>query len=665
MIETSADKSSAAPQQSTASSGAEKSPATNIPLTTIGTVIWALGAVVFLAWHFIGHLRYRRRLMHQSSPCTDEQIISAMKELNGRLPIRTMKGIEPMVMGCLKPILLLPEGEYADGEMRFILQHELAHYRRCHLWIKLLLLCVNGIHWFNPMVYLMVRWTDSDLEQACDDAVIHSAPLAVKKAYSEAILSAVSRNRTPALSTCFNGGKQTLERRFRNIFGSRKKNALPLMVIVMAAVLSAGLISCSIEKTESSPPIKEGSLPVVQTDTPEASAYTSVTVHFDDQDWFSSSGEEITYKNPGSGADAIASNMVIKGAVEPIDPFRVEFQLPAGWTVRQPEEGEATYAAMTFQPMNLYDKTGTFVGTIGFNRFTVEQAEIHSGDEPDGKWGPENYTGIYWQIMTGYYSWDNDYTIVRDIDGGSATCRVRYDDRMTMVDETAYNAGILAYSSSLMRWIGIEVVDGALTDEQLIHLAASIEFSPEQRKETNPPAPSNAVPAGYLPTIMGFSYDEQPGSGSIYNITLATPEGWTLSAPGDLVYNSLMEPVFSVINGEGQYIATIFRGSYTPVPEAEGQWNSFRAVYSDIMMGSGYFWGGAYTPVTRTDTGETAIDEVYYADWFIEEDKPLCHKGILSYDSRYLEYIAIEFISDEIDDEIIRTIAESITFVQK
>lgn len=398
-------------------------------------------------------------------------------------------------------------------------------------------------------------------------------------------------------------------------------------------------------------------------EVPETDQGYAVT--FTGKDRYSTSSDSVTYRNPGSGADTFSFSNVIRQPTEPMEPFEVDFRLPYGWSVRQPEGGEATYAAMTFQPMNLYDEGGNFAGTMGFNTFTAEQAEIHSGEEPDGKWGPENYRGIYWTIMSGYFSWDNDFSFVGDPEDGIAMCRVKYDAASPMVDRTAYNDGVLAYDGELMRWVGFEILDGMMSGEELTRLAESIRFAPAEKGEGAPlPAPGK-VPAGWRQAILGLTYHQTDGiasgTGKLCNVSLALPEGWVLSTPGDAVYGSPIDPTASLIDDKGNYIATVHRKKYIPVPEAAGQWNEFRAVYSDIMLGSGYSWGLAYTPVTRSASGETATDEIWYADWFLGTEEPVAGKGILSYDSRYEMYIAIEF-HGEVSEELVRAMAESIKF---
>jgi len=68
------------------------------------------------------------------------------------------------------------------------------HYKRHDLWYKLLLIIANGMHWFNPIVYIMVKKANRDLEHACDDDVVKNEELEYRKDYSRVILESMERS---------------------------------------------------------------------------------------------------------------------------------------------------------------------------------------------------------------------------------------------------------------------------------------------------------------------------------------------------------------------------------------------------------------------------------------------------------------------------------------
>ncbi|MBC8577834.1 hypothetical protein [Yanshouia hominis] len=74
-------------------------------------------------------------------------------------------------------------------------------------------------------------------------------------------------------------------------------------------------------------------------------------------------------------------------------------------------------------------------------------------------------------------SWDDRYTPVKtDENAETATCRVRYQNGGAS-GTTEYNDGVLTYDIGLLRYIGVELVGGALEESALQELAESIALS--------------------------------------------------------------------------------------------------------------------------------------------------------------------------------------------
>ena len=212
--------------------------------------LWLLGAAVFALYRLAGTLIFRRRALRWSRPAGAETAAlyeAARRELGIRKapPLRVSAAVDsPMVLGLLRPRLLLPGEDWAEEELRFILRHELIHFRRRDLWYKLVILLANAVHWFNPLVYLMSREAAKDVELTCDALVVAGAGPETRRAYSEALLSSIHRQRglsRSALSTHFYGGAEVMRERFRNILGRRGRRwgaaalALTLLVTVTAA----------------------------------------------------------------------------------------------------------------------------------------------------------------------------------------------------------------------------------------------------------------------------------------------------------------------------------------------------------------------------------------------------------------------------------------------
>lgn len=222
-----------------------------LPLAEVLTALWLSGAALFLLYHLAGTWRFVHRARRWSLPAGAETagVCEALcREMGFRRPpaLRRSAAVDsPMAVGLLRPMLLLPEEAFQPRELDFILRHELIHCRRHDLWYKLVLLCANALHWFNPLIWLLRREAERDLELTCDSAVVAGADPETRRAYSETLLSSVRRRRERGLlSTQFYGGERALKERFRNILGKRGHRAgtaLPVLALLVTAAAAGSV----------------------------------------------------------------------------------------------------------------------------------------------------------------------------------------------------------------------------------------------------------------------------------------------------------------------------------------------------------------------------------------------------------------------------------------
>lgn len=235
----------------------ETSPSETLNITPLKMVslTWLIGLILFLIYQFLGYFSFKKNLLRWSRPLTDEDILINFKaicnELNLVKPIKVMKCkriLSPMTIGLFNPIILLPEVKIPLDELSIILKHELIHVKRHDILYKLIITIANSIHWFNPTVYFMVSEANKDLEFYCDEMVIKNMDIEYKTKYSNAILSVMhsKTNCNSILSTNFNGGVDTMKKRFKNIFDNRKKRIGILSITFILALVLGGssLVAC-------------------------------------------------------------------------------------------------------------------------------------------------------------------------------------------------------------------------------------------------------------------------------------------------------------------------------------------------------------------------------------------------------------------------------------
>lgn len=77
-----------------------------------------------------------------------------------------------MVMGLWKPVVILPDIPLENKELDMILTHKLVHLKRRDFLVKLMVLLVKTVHWFNPLVYFLSRQLNTLCELSCDEKVV-------------------------------------------------------------------------------------------------------------------------------------------------------------------------------------------------------------------------------------------------------------------------------------------------------------------------------------------------------------------------------------------------------------------------------------------------------------------------------------------------------------
>lgn len=232
-----------------------------IPVTTILFYGYLAGAAAFLLYQGVSYALFRRTVRRWKRDVARVDYAAMLSDTARDLGVSAPEMIvceaisTPAVTGLLRPRLLLPHERYDVQELRYILRHELCHLKRRDMIFKLVLLAANAMHWFNPVVYLMLRQADEDIELACDSAATDGLELPERAAYSRTLLAAVQSSvRALPATTCFGGTVERLKRRITNVLGAQKKRGLGIVALVLALTLTAGCAVSWGNKNELSDP---------------------------------------------------------------------------------------------------------------------------------------------------------------------------------------------------------------------------------------------------------------------------------------------------------------------------------------------------------------------------------------------------------------------------
>lgn len=217
-----------------------------IPVTALLSALWLFGVLAAALVQGGGYLLARRRLLRDARPDLEAEAqagqTAASLGLKRAVPVRRSRQVRtPMVLGLIRPVLLLPEGQEVD---EVVLCHELTHLKRLDLAYKALLVAACWLHWFNPLVWWMSRAASENLELCCDDDVAAGRDAAFRRKYGELLLSTAEEKPGPTLSSRFGGSKQAMKDRLTNLFVKKKRGRLLACAAVAVLVLVGGLVAC-------------------------------------------------------------------------------------------------------------------------------------------------------------------------------------------------------------------------------------------------------------------------------------------------------------------------------------------------------------------------------------------------------------------------------------
>ncbi len=210
------------------------------------TVLWAAGAagcaVYFLLGYIAALVRFREAVEVQD-PFVDRWRDSY--GLRRRVSVRLSGRVKgPAAYGLLRPVILLSaDVDWRDRQrMWLILCHEYTHIRRLDGAKKLILAATACLHWFNPLVWLMLLLAGRDMELACDEQVLRAMGSDGRADYARTLIDmAPTRPGASPLVTYFD--KSALAERIGAIMKTKKPSAPAaaagaLLVLAVTAVFA-------------------------------------------------------------------------------------------------------------------------------------------------------------------------------------------------------------------------------------------------------------------------------------------------------------------------------------------------------------------------------------------------------------------------------------------
>ncbi|MEM7372316.1 MAG: M56 family metallopeptidase [Bacteroidota bacterium] len=214
--------------------------------------VWFLGVILFsIRWG--GSLYYTHQLRRQAVLEVPEYWQHQVQLIAEKLGIfKSIQLLEsaraevPMVIGHLKPVILLPIGTLAGmtpQQLDSVLAHELAHIRRYDFLINLLLSLVEVALFYHPVYWWISQRIKQERENCCDDMAVSIC--GNPKVYATALLSMEETRQHNSLAMALQGNKHQLLDRIKRIClnppasyrGESGKAGMALALLLFLAVV--------------------------------------------------------------------------------------------------------------------------------------------------------------------------------------------------------------------------------------------------------------------------------------------------------------------------------------------------------------------------------------------------------------------------------------------
>jgi beta-lactamase regulating signal transducer with metallopeptidase domain len=244
-----------------------KTPGKENGLENVIAYIWALGVSIMLLWILSVYYSFNRRLK-KGVVIEDMRIMNIFEACKTKMKVK--KDIKlilqetvnsPSLLGIIRPRILLCKStvELTDKQLEYILLHELAHFKRRDGFVNYLLIVLQIIHWFNPLLWFCFECIRQDMEAAADEKVLNILDNNEYKEYGAALLAVLESFRpsmyTPKLIGMVDN-KKNMKKRIKLIkmISSFKRRNRTIFVI---GVISTTIVSYVVLTNGVSSPTQE------------------------------------------------------------------------------------------------------------------------------------------------------------------------------------------------------------------------------------------------------------------------------------------------------------------------------------------------------------------------------------------------------------------------
>ena len=236
--------------------------------------IWSALALVLFVRKITVYQGFIQYIKAGNKEVSDIKILNLLSDCEEKLNIKTRVEIScnpliasPMLIGFLRPRIILPAHEWEDKELSYIFVHELIHYRQRDMFYKWLIQIVVCAHWFNPFVYLLEKEVNKSCELSCDEKVISVLDDTARREYGDTLISFLKSNnlyKSSLASVTLTEGAEQLKERLGAIMKFREKSKVIIAITTIFTV--AACVCFFVTGAYAAPSVANGMKPWVNSE---------------------------------------------------------------------------------------------------------------------------------------------------------------------------------------------------------------------------------------------------------------------------------------------------------------------------------------------------------------------------------------------------------------
>ena len=176
------------------------------------------------------------------------------------------------VMGVFRAKIYVPTN-ITENEREHIISHERMHIKHGDHIVRVVMLLVNIIYWWNPLVWVATHFMKKDMEMLCDESVIKDMADYQRREYLTTLLHCSAKN--SGIIPVMSFGETNTENRIRHIINLREPK---LYILLVLAIFVVACVTCCTESA------KEGSSESVMDNQDNEDSNTDDSINDDKSD---------------------------------------------------------------------------------------------------------------------------------------------------------------------------------------------------------------------------------------------------------------------------------------------------------------------------------------------------------------------------------------------